>query len=59
MTPRMLHHTFAKDVLDAGEDLATVQRLLGQERLETTAINTRPTARDLEDAVRRLADQER
>ena len=37
-----------------GEDLATVSRLLGHERLETTAIYTQPTARDLEEAVRRL-----
>lgn len=54
VTPHVLRHTFAKQVLDAGEDLATVQRLLGHERLETTAIYTQPTARDLEDAVRRL-----
>ena len=53
-TPHVLRHTFAKHVLDAGEDLATVQRLLGHERLETTAIYTQPTARDLEAAVRRL-----
>ncbi len=54
VTPHVLRHTFAKHVLDAGEDLATVQRLLGHERLETTAIYTHPTARDLEAAVRRL-----
>lgn len=54
VTPHVLRHTFAKQVLDAGEDLATVQRLLGHERLETTAIYTHPTARDLEAAVRRL-----
>ena len=54
VTPHVLRHTFAKHVLDAGEDLATVQRLLGHERLETTAIYTQPTARDLEQAVRRL-----
>jgi integrase/recombinase XerC len=54
VTPHVLRHTFAKHVLDAGEDLATVQRLLGHERLETTAIYAQPTARDLEAAVRRL-----
>ncbi len=45
VTPHVLRHTFAKHVLDAGEDLATVQRLLGHERLETTAIYTQPSAR--------------
>jgi site-specific recombinase XerD len=54
VTPHVLRHSFAKHVLDAGEDLATVSRLLGHERLETTAIYTEPTARDLEDAVARL-----
>ncbi|HEV2460905.1 MAG TPA: tyrosine-type recombinase/integrase [Ktedonobacterales bacterium] len=54
VTPHILRHSFAKQILDAGEDLATVSRLLGHERLETTAIYTEPTARDLEEAVRRL-----
>src|ERR671934_1298747 len=54
VTPHVLRHSFAKHVLDAGEDLATVSRLLGHERLETTAIYTEPTARDLEDAVAKL-----
>lgn len=54
VTPHILRHSFAKQILDAGEDLVTVQRLLGHERLETTAIYTQPTAHDLEQAVRRL-----
>ena len=54
VTPHILRHSFAKQVLDAGADLATVSRLLGHERLETTAIYTQPTAHDLETAVRRL-----
>ncbi|MDQ5853176.1 MAG: tyrosine-type recombinase/integrase [Chloroflexota bacterium] len=54
VTPHTLRHSFAKQVLDAGADLATVSRLLGHERLETTAIYTQPTAHDLEAAVRRL-----
>ena len=61
VTPHILRHSFAKQVLDAGADLATVSRLLGHARLETTAIYTQPTAHDLEAAVRRLerdADQD-
>src|SRR5919199_2796842 len=54
VTPHVLRHSFAKHVLDAGADLATVSRLLGHERLETTAIYTEPTAADLEEAVARL-----
>src|SRR5712691_738519 len=49
VTPHTLRHSFAKNILDAGEDLATVSRLLGHERLETTAIYTQPNARDLEE----------
>ena len=36
-------------------DLVTVAALLGHERLETTAIYTQPSARDLERAVERLS----
>jgi site-specific recombinase XerD len=54
VTPHILRHTFAKQVLDAGADLTTVSRLLGHERLDTTAIYTQPTARDLVEAVQRL-----
>lgn len=54
VTPHILRHSFAKHILDTGEDLATVQRLVGHERFETTATYTQPMARDLEQAVRRL-----
>lgn len=54
VTPHILRHSFAKQILDAGEDLATVARLLGHGRLETTAIYTEPTAHGLDEAVRRL-----
>lgn len=53
-TPHMLRHTFAKRVLDTGEPLTAVQKLLGHERLETTGIYTRPGWEDLQRAVERI-----
>ena len=49
-----LRHTFGKSALDAGVDLVTASRLMGHERLETTAIYTTPSAQDLEQAVEKL-----
>jgi site-specific recombinase XerD len=54
VSPHTLRHTFGKSALDAGVDLVTVSRLMGHERLETTAIYTTPSAQDLEKAVERL-----
>jgi site-specific recombinase XerD len=54
VTPHTLRHTFGKQALDASVDLVTVSRLLGHERLETTAIYTTPSAADLERAVEKL-----
>jgi site-specific recombinase XerD len=54
VTPHTLRHTFGKQTLDAGADLVTVSRLLGHQRLETTAIYTTPSAQDLEKAVARI-----
>jgi site-specific recombinase XerD len=59
VSPHTLRHTFGKLVLDAGEDLVTVAKLLGHERLETTAIYTQPNERDLERAVDKLAVSEK
>ena len=54
VTPHTLRHSFGKHALDAGADLVSVAALLGHQRLETTAIYTTPSQRDLEKAVERL-----
>jgi site-specific recombinase XerD len=54
VTPHTLRHSFAKNLLDEGVDLVTVSALLGHERLETTAIYTQPSPRDMERAVQKL-----
>jgi site-specific recombinase XerD len=51
LTPHVLRHTFAKNLVDAGVGLEKVADLLGHRRLETTRIYTRPGERDLERAV--------
>ena len=59
VTPHTFRHTFARELLDKGENLVTVSRMLGHESLETTAIYTTPTALDFERAARKLErDQE-
>src|SRR6266540_1709474 len=54
VTPHTLRHSFGKHALDAGADLVSVSALLGHERLETTAIYTTPSQRDLEKVVEKL-----
>jgi integrase/recombinase XerC len=55
VTPHRLRHTFATRLLrEAKADLVTVAALLGHASIATTAIYTRPSEADLEQAVERL-----
>lgn len=46
-----LRHTCAKSMVDAGRPLTEVQRILGHEKLETTARYVQPGREDLAEAV--------
>jgi len=51
LTPHVLRHTFAKNLVDAGRPLTEVAMLLGHSRLSTTAVYTQPGQADLRQAV--------
>jgi site-specific recombinase XerD len=51
LTCHALRHTCAKSMLDAGRPITEVQRILGHEKLETTARYVQPGKEDLEQAV--------
>jgi len=51
LTCHALRHTCAKSMVDAGRPLTEVQRILGHEKLETTARYVQPGREDLAEAV--------
>jgi site-specific recombinase XerD len=54
LTPNVLRHTFAKNLVDSGVGLEKVAALLGHSNLNTTRIYVTPNQKDLEQAVERL-----
>ena len=53
--PHAFRHSFATELLRKGVPLTAVGALLGHESLQSTARYTQPSARDLRDAVQKLA----
>jgi len=54
VTPHVLRHSFATDLIRAGTDLVTVAELLGHASLDSTRIYTLPAEDDLDNAIARL-----
>ena len=52
ISPHMLRHTFATDMLNNGADLVSVKELLGHESLDTTSIYTHIT----DEKIRKIYD---
>ena len=57
VTPHMLRHTFAKNLVDQSVSLDQVAMLMGHRSLTTTARYTQPSQQDLARAVEKLTNE--
>ena len=56
VTPHVLRHSFAKNLINAGVGLEKVAALLGHSSVAVTQRYTTPSEMDLEEAVARIGD---
>ncbi len=55
VSPHTLRHTFCKNLVDMGVPLTEVAMMAGHSSLDVTKIYTVPSAKDLQDAVEKMA----
>jgi site-specific recombinase XerD len=55
VSPHVLRHTCAKNLIDAGQPIDRVAKILGHSNISTTSIYTMPTERDLQSTVESIS----
>jgi len=55
VSPHVFRHTFAKNLIDAGQPIDRVAKILGHSSVSITAIYTMPTERDLQNTIDSIA----
>lgn len=58
VTPHILRHTFGRNLLADGADIAVVGNMMGHRDPKTTMIYTKPKAEDYVDAVERISRED-